>query len=1436
MEKRHKDILRALVGRLRAILVGRETDQGFMSGNLDRELERIGIAPDGTIAPIDALLDARNGELYAYRVAADQLSPLAMKLRPAVRQEIIERAAYTWINRLLALRAMEVRNLIDDTLRAQEEYDGLSEQLYLLRLDHPALASGTDRGWWAVLNEACQKLSTALPGLFSLDDPAAALHPSADALVQCVDLVGGRLSILPDVSLAELDAAFADPDAIGWSYQFYQEQAKAAIDLKCKNGGKAASRSELAAKTQLFTEPYMVQWLLQNSLGRSYHEAYPASQLPEQWPYYIKPAMRPDNAPPERIFPLDELTLLDPCMGSGHFLREAFDMFVAMYREQQPELSIEEIVRLVLSQHIFGIDLDPRAAQLAALTLYLRAWEMIREEQRRQRKYDNSVYVPPRMNLATTPTNLHKGMLKRHLERNPHDRVLAPLLKGIFEGLEQADILGSLLRSREYIDQAIEELRKPQTIRMDLDSSGIGDANLYQTIVEMARVDPIGLRQKLFDRIADSFRAEASTKDDVSISLFGYEAERGVRLLQVLDRQYAVVVTNPPYLGSSYMEDSLKRYVAKYYASGKRDLYAAFILRCLELCSLSGRVAMVTMQSWMFLRSFAEMRAIPVKNNHMGSENGKFQGLLRETCVESLAHLGSNAFEEISGEVVQSTMFTLLNQEPKTNHEMFGVRLVGFKDVKQKKEILINAAIHCDNKTIFLSNQNAFLSIPDSPLVYYLNDEILSLLTQGRKLKDVADVRQGLATADDNRFLRFTWEVRSASDRWATFTKGGGYSKWFGQNWYHVDWEYGGSRAKAFGRGRYQGINYYFRPGWSYSRISSGSIGLRRLDIPGCIGDKGPGVYIEDQSLVALFQSHALIFILRASSPQLAFEVNTLMYAPLPQVHETFSMLSYFAEVLKRLLVTTNIIERSFLKVDNEIQQQKLASILHTIEGVIEHNVIAAYCFSASTVSTILDETGTPAGWYPLIAGYDTLPALPDDIDIPQLTQEFFDYLAEHERIALDNSELTRIKANLRTLYEAGPGAKNAEVEEDATSSEDGDNEEANSGAHIPIPTETFLEELSVKMKLHPISVYWLLEELRAEGARCKPEERRLLEDRLTVIVLRLLGHRWPKQVEAGEPVPDWADKDGIIPLVSGTGERTLAEQIRERLYAEDGAMAAQQTERLLEELTGQNLELWLRTTFFTRHISQFKHRPIAWHLASTPVRGSNAADKGKKKKRVAGGQRTPAFECFVYYHACAGDVLARIRTQYVEPLLQAERMKINNNQDEDADDTVSLIARERINELEAFVAKLREIEDHGFASPELAKIVVAETLDRWCDDGYQAPASRDEFRRNEEAWHVDINDGVRVNIAPLQLAGVLTKDVLNKKDATKALSDRVRWRADERRWVREGTLPRCGWMDEMVPASPAWDALASQREAEQAKLAQKRLFAQDVEQEEVSL
>ena len=335
------------------------------------------------------------------------------------------------------------------------------------------------------------------------------------------------------------------------------------------------------------------------------------------------------------------------------------------------------------------------------------------------------------------------------------------------------------------------------------------------------------------------------------------------------------------------------------------------------------------------------------------------------------------------------------------------------------------------------------------------------------------------------------------------------------------------------------------------------------------------------------------------------------------------------------------------------------------------------------------------------------------------------------------------------------------------------------------------------------------------------------MEDRLSVLILRLLGHRWPKQLEVGEPVPVWASSDGIIPLVAGAGEATLAEQVRARLRAEDGELGVQQTEALLMELTGLSLEEWLRRRFFSRHVSQFKYRPIAWHLVSTPTNNGN--------KKRGWSQRRPVFECFLYYHACSSDALARIRTQYVEPLLRAERQKMGEAY-LIKDETASMLANARIQELEAFVEKLRFIEEQGFACPELDRFMAVEPLDRWSGDGYLAPTSRDELLRNEQAWRVDINDGVRVNIAPLQLAGVLASDVLKPADAKKALADRARWRADERRWVRDGKIPLCGWMDERVPESPRWTEREPERVAEQIKLEQKRQALQGRRAEEVEI
>ncbi len=710
MLKRHKDLLRPLVVSLRTTLAGTATaDGGWLRGDLDRELERLGIAPDGTTTPLDALPHVTPTERRA-RAAADAALAAAVhglkgaeveQRRVLAREEFVERAAYTWINRLLAVRAMEARGLLDETLRANPDYEGTPEALFILRQSAPARCAGADGGWWALLEDACTAQAVALPGLFDLGDPSAALRPSTAALLRCVALAGAAPA---GCTLDEADAAFADPDAVGWAYQFYQEAAKARVYAKLGSGGKAATRAEIAAATQLFTEPYMVQWLLQNSL---FQYSTPSRQPPpDNGTHYTAPPLSPEDGHDPWVYcfhqrhgsasqassdllSLESLTVLDPCCGSGHFLREAFDMLVRMYRERHPELSAAAIADRVLTHHLHGIDLDPRAAQLAALTLYLRAWELVREERRGERRPGAGSYAPPAMNIAATPSGLNAGALQRHLRRHPEDRVLKPLLEGVFMALEQADILGSLLRPAEHIAAAMQAIQQPHTIPMDFEAD---DAPLRQTITALSRHDPNELKRLLLDRVATSFAAEAGA-GDVAAALFGREAERGVRLLQLLDRKYAVVVTNPPYMGSKNMPDPLKKYVEAHYKPGKRDLYAAFLLRCLELCLTGGRVAMVTQQSWMFLRSFAELRAVPEERLAEARKQREFTGLLRETQLEGVAHLGPNAFEEISGEVVQSVLFTLGNAPPSAAHRLTAFRLIGLKSAAEKAKLLREAAI-----------------------------------------------------------------------------------------------------------------------------------------------------------------------------------------------------------------------------------------------------------------------------------------------------------------------------------------------------------------------------------------------------------------------------------------------------------------------------------------------------------------------------------------------------------------------------------------------------------------------------------------------------------------------------------------------------------------------------------------------------------------------
>ena len=250
-------------------------------------------------------------------------------------------------------------------------------------------------------------------------------------------------------------------------------------------------------------------------------------------------------------------------------------------------------------------------------------------------------------------------------------------------------------------------------------------------------------------------------------------------------------------------------------------------------------------------------------------------------------------------------------------------------------------------------------------------------------------------------------------------------------------------------------------------------------------------------------------------------------------------------------------------------------------------------------------------------------------------------------------------------------------------------------GAHISIPAESFLEELSQKLEVHPISVYWLLKELREqEGVVSLPELRCHVQDYFTVMILRLLGHRWPSQIEASEPVPEWADPDGIIPLTDGTGERTLLDRVRERIAIDFGEARVDAIEQEFRQIMGRSLVDWLARDFFPHHISQFKRRPIAWLLESgraVDTRWEAASSRRGRRSTRTGG---PAFACLAYYHKLTADTLTRIKTHYLRPVLQRREFELAEERRRAAEGNVAArAAAERlagiVDELKAFEAAL---------------------------------------------------------------------------------------------------------------------------------------------------
>lgn len=750
---------------------------------------------------LEFVLTQDTAELRGYEV---QISKLKERIEVKGKDGVIEEVAYTWFNRVMALRFMDANGYnspmvvtpAPGQMRPEILQDAMSgavdEELNIkkeeLLLPEAAL-------YRRLLVAKCNVLGETMPFLFEhISDYTELLLPE--------NLLSDQ-SFVTDIRNGMTDDDCMNVEVMGWLYQFYITDRKA--DAEAKKSRKGGLKSdEQAAATQLFTPHWVVRYMVENSLGRIWMTLHPESRLKEDMPYYIPTPEGQTDSIPEGINSVSDITFIDPCMGSGHVLVYAFDLFCKMYEEEGYQT--REIPYMVLTNNLFGIDIDSRCYQLAAFALTMKA-----------RAYHS-----------------------RYLRKAVVPNVIA---------LQNID--------RDTIEAA-------------------GNWDKKSGMWQFENVDTIGSLLQI--------EAEEYDRIKVAGGLFGANLDLLKKQAEFLSRKYHCVVTNPPYLGKGFC-DVLKSYIIANYPNSKSDTMAAFMERCLAFSVDNGKVGMINMQSWMFISSYERLR----------------EDLLAKYNIDSLLHLGPNAFDEIKGEVVQCATFVIAKHKP----DEFGgayYRLIDGENSSEKEISFLKR----NNEFINVS-QNNFSKIPGSPIGYWVSEKIFSRFAGNLALSAVAKPCVGLQTADNARFLRLWFEVNlekigfgcgSAEEaletkrRWFPYNKGGASRKWYGNQEYLINWEYDGIGVKNNLGAVIRNPEQYFKVSISWSKVSSTKIAFRYFPKGFIFADAGMSIFSETNLFYfhGYCNSNVASSFIEILSPTLNYEVGHIGALPINIIENSINV------------------------------------------------------------------------------------------------------------------------------------------------------------------------------------------------------------------------------------------------------------------------------------------------------------------------------------------------------------------------------------------------------------------------------------------------------------------------------------------------------------------------------------------------------------------
>ncbi len=786
------------------------------------------------------------GQAYPKRVGA-QRARLAGRIRRQGFEQVMEAAAYTWFNRFAAIRFMELHGYLDHSFRVLSHPAGGALPEILEQAQHVDLP-GLDRQriiaqkmdgtqdealYRDLLLAQCRALHRAMTFLFErVDDETELLLP--DSLLQTDSLIRELVTAIPEEDWQAIEI-------IGWLYQFYISEKKDQVI------GKVVKSEDIPAATQLFTPNWIVQYLVQNSVGRLWLMANPTSTLASEWPYYIQPA----EQTPEVQAQLDALiqtriredgdalnpesiTVLDPACGSGHILVVAYDVLKAIYLERG--YRVRDIPRLILEKNLYGLEIDDRAAQMAGFALLMKA----RADDRRLLNYPEN---PPKLNVLSLQDS--KGLNVEELSTH-----LAPF------SVQRATILG-LIKVFEHIKIFGSLIQIPYQIKTQL-----------------------AVLPKVLTLVKQSGDMYASSAADDLLPL--------VQQAQLLAMQFDAVVANPPYMGGKYLTPILKSYLKDNFKGFEKDLFSAFMIRNLNFTKSSGQLGFMSPFVWMFISSYEELR----------------RNLIDNATLTSLVQLEYSGFD---GATVPICTFTIAKQHFSKFLGSY-IRLSDFRGSDLQGPKTLEAIKNPECGWFHSAKPDDFKKIPGSPIAYWISNRARENYLGCKLLGDISQPRQGMATTDNKRYLRLWHEVpnqkiafgcHSAAEgnnigrNWFPYNKGGEFRKWYGNNDFVIYYEKGGEALIDMVREKYPRISdpefviknrkYYFKPSVTWSYISSAYFGVRVSDAGFIFDVAGSSIFPdEDQRfwIASLMVSKVASYYLKAINPTLNFQVENISAIP----------------------------------------------------------------------------------------------------------------------------------------------------------------------------------------------------------------------------------------------------------------------------------------------------------------------------------------------------------------------------------------------------------------------------------------------------------------------------------------------------------------------------------------------------------------------------